>query len=507
MVETGDYTNINFQNTPRHKKPVGIYWLQSLSERTFDQARSFHISYFRLPSLIAALTAAFLFFLLATPIIGRSDALLATAVFSTTVTAVAEAHLATTDSALLLCAVATMTPLARAWSMEGGSRLSFPTLLALWIGLAGGVLIKGPVLPAIVTMGSLTYSITTRSVSWVRRIGLWWGLPLCVALILPWFLSIQSQTGGAFLANSFKGDIAPKLVGVHESHRGFPGFYTLSALISFWPWSFLLIPTLVSAFKRRRERALLPWLCWLVPSWIALEIVPTKLPHYSLPLFPALAVVCVLSLSSLKDAGRLTTISAWLCGALSIILGVVLVGAPLYFSGSAPLLAAVGALCAVGVAFLALSRKKLAFSREGIALPLLQAVIFFPILFHATLPNLGSFWSSRELTQVVEVAQKEIQLHSGANVRVRVASAGYGEPSFVFLNGTNTLLTDGAGAAKFLNETCDSVTLVTAKELAPFSDTLRALGRTPAVEGPTLVFNYSKGKWVSVYQAIRVWFE
>jgi 4-amino-4-deoxy-L-arabinose transferase-like glycosyltransferase len=241
-----------------------------------------------------------------------------------------------------------------------------------------------------------------------------------------------------------------------------------------------------------------------VPSWIALEIVPTKLPHYSLPLFPALAVVCVFSLSSLKDAGRLTTISAWLGGALSIILGVVLVGAPLYFSGSAPLLAAVGALCAVGVAFLTLSRKSLAFSREGVALPLLQAVVFFPILFYATLPNLGPFWSSRELTQVVEIAQKEIQLHSGATVRARVASSGYGEPSFVFLNGTNTLLTDGAGAAKFLNETCDSVTLVTAKELAPFSDALRALGRTPAVEGPTSVFNYSKGKWVSVYHAIRV---
>src|SRR5579871_4622594 len=29
MVETGDYVDIRFQDEARHKKPVGIYWLQA----------------------------------------------------------------------------------------------------------------------------------------------------------------------------------------------------------------------------------------------------------------------------------------------------------------------------------------------------------------------------------------------------------------------------------------------------------------------------------------------
>src|SRR5579863_6408893 len=29
MIETGDYVDIRFQDEPRYKKPVGIYWLQA----------------------------------------------------------------------------------------------------------------------------------------------------------------------------------------------------------------------------------------------------------------------------------------------------------------------------------------------------------------------------------------------------------------------------------------------------------------------------------------------
>ncbi len=32
-------------------------------------------------------------------------------------------------------------------------------------------------------------------------------------------------------------------------------------------------------------------LAWLVPSWIVFELVMTKLPHYVLPLYPAIAIL------------------------------------------------------------------------------------------------------------------------------------------------------------------------------------------------------------------------
>jgi len=34
-------------------------------------------------------------------------------------------------------------------------------------------------------------------------------------------------------------------------------------------------------------------LAWLIPSWIVFELVLTKLPHYVLPLYPAIAILTV----------------------------------------------------------------------------------------------------------------------------------------------------------------------------------------------------------------------
>ena len=46
-------------------------------------------------------------------------------------------------------------------------------------------------------------------------------------------------------------------------------------------------------------------LVWLVGYWFVIECVPTKLPHYILPLLPALALLTSLALTrSLPVAGR-----------------------------------------------------------------------------------------------------------------------------------------------------------------------------------------------------------
>ena len=36
MLETGDFVDIRFQSEARHKKPVGIYWLQSAAVATAE---------------------------------------------------------------------------------------------------------------------------------------------------------------------------------------------------------------------------------------------------------------------------------------------------------------------------------------------------------------------------------------------------------------------------------------------------------------------------------------
>src|SRR5205085_8917353 len=71
-------------------------------------------------------------------------------------------------------------------------------LLAAYVALAVGLLLKGPiavVLPAAVLM--VQRLIDRRlSWSWGRELGLPWGVPLTLALALPWYLWVDHQTHG-----------------------------------------------------------------------------------------------------------------------------------------------------------------------------------------------------------------------------------------------------------------------------------------------------------------------
>ena len=52
MLESGDYITPRFMDELRAKKPIGIYWLQSVSATLFGQA---DIASYRLPSLVGFL--------------------------------------------------------------------------------------------------------------------------------------------------------------------------------------------------------------------------------------------------------------------------------------------------------------------------------------------------------------------------------------------------------------------------------------------------------------------
>src|SRR6202521_3369595 len=61
--------------------------------------------------------------------------------------------------------------------------------------------------------------------------------------------------------------------------------------LTFWPAAPLAALATPAVWRQRREPATRFLLAWLVPAWIVFELVPTKLPHYVLPLYPAIAIL------------------------------------------------------------------------------------------------------------------------------------------------------------------------------------------------------------------------
>ena len=209
MVETEDFVDIRFQDEVRYKKPVGIYWLQATAVETAAALglprAQVRIWLYRVPSLIGAIGAVLLTYWTALAFVTRRAAFLAALMLCSSVLLGAEARLAKTDAMLLLSVVAAMGALARVYlSWQRGEDPVHPpwTWPAIfWTALAGGILLKGPLILMFVGLAIVTLAILDRSAAWLWRLRPVWGLMWTLVLVLPWFVAIVWRSGDAFLVD------------------------------------------------------------------------------------------------------------------------------------------------------------------------------------------------------------------------------------------------------------------------------------------------------------------
>ena len=128
------------------------------------------------------------------------------------------------------------------------------------------------------------------------------GLAWFAALVLPWFLAIVMRAGDSFFAESIGQDLLAKVTSGQESHGAPPGYYLVLFWVTFWPGAMLAGLAAPAILAARREPGAKFLLAWMVPSWIVLELVVTKLPHYVLPLYPAIAIL----IAGIMDARMLS---------------------------------------------------------------------------------------------------------------------------------------------------------------------------------------------------------
>ncbi len=489
MVESGDYIRIKFQGESRNKKPVGIYWLQAASVRAFSSAGSDAIWPYRLPSALAVWLGVLMLFHFGKRLVSPHGALLGAGVLATSLLVVLEGHQAKTDAVLMATATATMGPLGWFYVHAKGRAVAQPgqmVALTFWLALGFSILVKGPVVPMVLGLTLIGLAIADRGLGWFVKMRPLMGLLVVAAVVGPWLVSIDSATEGAFMGDAVGKDLLPKLLGAQESHGGFPGLYLLLAPVFLWPGSLLLWPALYKAWQERTAPPIRFLLAWTVPAWIVFELIPTKLPHYVLPLYPALALL--IAGFAFEREGRIGKgIKTWglVWGLIGLVLAGAAIAAPLKFGSGFSLWsvpAALAALLASGLALGSVWRGHLARALVQGGLAGALAVV---LILSSVLPGLDQLALSRRAALAVAEGGNDLP----------VAAAGYHEPSLVFLLGTQTRLVDGgAAAADYVTKQQGALALVEGREEAAFRAALgdvvvRELAR---IEG----LNYSRGKAV-----------
>jgi len=489
MLESGDFVSINYQDQPRDKKPVGIHWLQAASVAVLSDAADRDIWPYRVPSLLGAMLAAAACAWGAAAFFGPRAGLLAGAMLGASFLLSTEAFIAKTDAVLAGATTLALAALGRIYlSANGGPAVGWRTRLLFWLGVAGAMLVKGPVGPLVALMAGLALWAWDRKAPWARSLGWGWGLLLVLVVVGPWAWAITVATDGAFWGAAIGGDLAPKLAGGHERHGGLPGYHLfLSPMLTF-PSSLLLPAGLALGWKARAEPGVRFALCWLVPTWLMFELLPTKLAHYSLP---ALGGLFWLMAAALREPlGRISRIAgAALLGFSSLVFTAVCVAGLAEYGDDADL--TWGAITIGLFLATALAGGVLIFSRAaGAALVTAGAigVLAHAAFFGQLVPRLEPLWLSQRIS--LAMARTELAPREGV-APGPVEVAGYAEPSLVFALGTDTGLGGGADAARAIAEGRPAV--VEAHERPAFLAALRAAGLTPRPAGTVAGLDYSNG--------------
>ena len=496
MVQSGDFVDIRFQDEVRYKKPVGIYWLQAGVVETASAVglprAQVRVWLYRVPSLIGAIGAVLLTYWTALTFVTRRGAVLAGLILCSTVLLGVEARLAKTDAMLLLTVVAAMGALARVYlSWQRGEDPEHPSWLwpaIFWTAMAGGILLKGPLILMFVVLTIGALAILDRSASWLWRLRPVWGLMWLLVLVLPWFVAIFWRAGDAFFADSIGGDMLSKLA-AQESHGAPPGSYLLMFWVTFWPGAPLAGMAAPAIWRARREPGAQFLLAWLVPSWIVFEIVLTKLPHYVLPLYPAIAILTVGALERrVLSRSWLMRGAAWwfaipaITSMVAVIAAITLTRQPVFLAW--PFVAASLIFGLFAWWMYEDNRAERSLLNAAVA-SLFLSVAVYGIVVPALTPLFPSAEIARALRNVVCVGPK-------------AAAAGFHEPSLVFMTGTSTVLTDGSGAADFLGQGSCRFALVESRSERGFAQRAEAIGLRYNVATRIDGYNFSQGKAISI---------
>lgn len=486
---------------PRLNKPPLIYWLQAGGAwvASSNDATKDAIWMYRVPSILAALVTASIVWSIGRRMFDSTTALVAGVLIGTCPLVVFDAHMARADEVLLAVTTAAQAMLWWCWrerDRTGGLPFAATALFWLFVGL--GAMTKGPITPFVCGATALTLAFLEGRWRWLWALRPWLGVLIVGAVVVPWVIALVQSMGWDAVQTFFDEEVVRRASSGVEGHTGPPGYHLVLMTVLFWPGSLLATAGVVFAIKRvwsegNAASTDLFLLAWLLPSWLAFELAGTKLPHYVLPLYPALALL--LARAFMVGVERLPNAKGALAEvgfALWVLLGLVLAATPLALlwiveSTPSPGVVVVSALGSaatavlIGGAYVWLRKGKML---RTVGWSVAAVVLCQMLLLGVVLPSLGDIWISSRLMAIVE---EDAGVGPAEALFPPLASQGFGEDSLVYESRAKVVMTKDAAA--FLLGHPDGYAIVLKGDAASIEHATNAV-RIGSVRG----FDYSDGE-------------
>jgi len=315
MIERGDYVVPYFNNQVRLDKPPLTYWLQTASYRLFGE-NDFAA---RFPSAVAAALVALSIFgwgsrlrppqrssALEARIGGTKAGWWAAIIFTLSLQIFLHAKAAVADMWLVFFVTLAYwagfellrDPLSP--SANQTSNIKHQTFLWWWVfycSLAFAFLAKGPIgWTPLLTVGSTMFFV--RETQLARRFKFARGVLLTLAIVAIWGIPALIRTHGEFFTIGIGRHVVGRSLVTMEGHG--PNsfgmyllllpFYFVTIFISFFPWS-IKLPWLIRKLWLNHDDVDHYLIAGIAVIFIIFSLIKTKLPHYTLPALPLLALL------------------------------------------------------------------------------------------------------------------------------------------------------------------------------------------------------------------------
>ena len=320
MIQREDWIVPWFNGQHRFDKPPLIYWCQMASFRLFGECAWAA----RVPSSLFAIATALLLVGWGRRLGSERAGFYAALMWLSCLQVLIHGRLALADMAMVFFATA---------AARGGWELTRPNApvprawgLVFYVSLALGFLAKGPVawLPVVGVVLACWLRPEAFRITWPVFVA---GLGASLLSIGVWGIPALITTHGEFFRVGIGHHVIDRSLGVMEGHgvKGWLGWlaalpmYFLTFFLSFFPWA-LAVPAAFRAWWIKRRQDAEGWYLVIqaAPVFVVFTLIRTKLPHYTLPAFPCVALWLSLQTAAAAESGRRLT--RWFLGMAALTL-------------------------------------------------------------------------------------------------------------------------------------------------------------------------------------------
>jgi 4-amino-4-deoxy-L-arabinose transferase-like glycosyltransferase len=270
---------------PTLDKPILLYWLVALSFKIFGTAEWSA----RLPSVLSAVGCLFLVYRFARTEWGMWEALWSCLILVTSVEFLVLSRIVIFDMLLTLFTTWALLSFYAAQKTDR-SRWTNVHWSMMYIAVGAATLVKGLVGLAIPGMVIFFYLLFSRKWFLLSQMKLAIGAIIYLAIVAPWYAWTELRNPG-YLRYFFWEEHFVRYLTAHFS-RTHDWYYFFAVLgVGFLPWSLILPATIRSFWKRLDNELNLFLVLWVILPFIFFSVSHSKLPHYILPIFPALGLL------------------------------------------------------------------------------------------------------------------------------------------------------------------------------------------------------------------------